>query len=581
MPETSSTPRPLVNCHTHIFTGDHVPPWLARTFVPWPFYFLLPLWLIVSVYRWWFAENGPGNWPYKPWYKRLKRMSYSFWILVNRIWIIFILHNLLGIVLTWHVLYFIWDWCGSLIPATAPGWMARIQPAWDWMAQNGLLWTVEDTWSRIFICVLLLALFRSGRNLLLFILKRVIRLFIKLPGKQTAELLKRYLTIGRFAYHREQRTILGTLTGQYPRDMKFVILPMDMEYMAAGKPRVSYTVQMEKLAELKLRGVYKDKILPFVFADPRRIEADPTHFSYHMAGGKIVLDDCFVKRYIEEYGFSGFKIYPALGYYPFDDLLLPLWKYAADNNIPILTHCIRGTIFYRGPKRQEWDRHPVFMQAMGEGRYEPMLLPEKKNKDFSVNFTHPLNYLCLLDKDLLTGIVRRNEKLWEVFGYDHQTGKMASDLSHLKLCFGHFGGDDEWNRFLESDRGQFAPQLFKEPRRGIEFLKKADGTPAPGKPEQLWKGVDWYTIICSMMLQYRGVYADISYILHDAPAVLPLLRQTLTQDGLKEKVLYGTDFYVVRNHRSDKDMHACIRAGLSEEEYNMIARDNPHMYLHL
>jgi len=32
---------PIINCHTHIFTGDHVPPFLARSLVRWPFYYVI------------------------------------------------------------------------------------------------------------------------------------------------------------------------------------------------------------------------------------------------------------------------------------------------------------------------------------------------------------------------------------------------------------------------------------------------------------------------------------------------------------------------------------------------------------
>ncbi len=35
--------QPIINCHTHIFTGDHVPPWLAKTFLIWPLYYLFSL----------------------------------------------------------------------------------------------------------------------------------------------------------------------------------------------------------------------------------------------------------------------------------------------------------------------------------------------------------------------------------------------------------------------------------------------------------------------------------------------------------------------------------------------------------
>ena len=53
---------------------------------------------------------------------------------------------------------------------------------------------------------------------------------------------------------------------------------------------------------------------------------------------------------------------PALGYYPFDPLLLPLWKYAEQNNLPILTHCVRGPMYYRGNKERAWDYHPIFQE---------------------------------------------------------------------------------------------------------------------------------------------------------------------------------------------------------------------------
>jgi hypothetical protein len=86
--------------------------------------------------------------------------------------------------------------------------------------------------------------------------------------------------------------------------------------------------------------------------------------------------------------------------------------------------------------------------------------------------------------------------------------------------------------------------------------KTIKGDPSPGKPEQLWKFTDWYSIISSMMLQYPNVYADISYILHSDSEVLPLLKQTLQNPVLKQKVLYVTDFFVVRNHKSDKNMLA-------------------------
>ena len=56
-----------------------------------------------------------------------------------------------------------------------------------------------------------------------------------LPGKQTNEMLRRYLNIGRFAFHKEQKTIFGKLRDQYPKGTGFVILPMDMEIYGCRK----------------------------------------------------------------------------------------------------------------------------------------------------------------------------------------------------------------------------------------------------------------------------------------------------------------------------------------------------------
>ena len=46
-------------------------------------------------------------------------------------------------------------------------------------------------------------------------------------------------------------------------------------------------------------------------------------------------------------------------------------------------------------------------------------------------------------------------------------------------------------------------------------------------------------------------------------------------------MLYGSDFYVVRNHKSDKAILADMRAGLTESEFDQIARYNPKTYLNL
>jgi predicted TIM-barrel fold metal-dependent hydrolase len=494
--------------------------------------------------------------------------------------------GLLGTFLTLQAADFLFHW---IFPdaQNAAGWlMEQINKLHNFLAKYNILLETKDIGWQIVLILAVVIFFRSGRNFLFLILKNSFALLKKLPGKETAALIRRYLAIGRFTFHNKQGNTLSDLEKQYPTGSGFVILPMDMEYMEAGRVKEPYRLQMEKLAALKKNN----HIYPFIFVDPRRIAAEPDFFNYKCENGEVILEDCFIKEYIKDKKFSGFKIYPALGYYPFDPLLLPLWKYAEQKQLPILTHCVRGPMYYRGRKKPEWDFHPIFKQLVGKGEYDKLLLPQLKNDGFSANFTHPMNYVCLLQKEWLKKAVNqaykktKDERLKCVFGFtpddDDEKAIIKSGLDGLKICLGHYGGDDEWKRFFEQDRYDLSNELSQNPYWGIDFFyKKGTNEISYGKPEQLWKYADWYSIISSMMLQYRNVYADVSFILHNDTLILPLLKQTLQNHELRKKVLYGTDFYVVRNLKSDKQMLADMMGGLDEKDFDQVARINPAAFL--
>jgi len=493
--------------------------------------------------------------------------------------------NIIGVLvfifLAIQVFFILFDWSAALVkpPASVLHTVNNLRSR-----LNGyhLLYIPGSVIGKIGVCLLVIIFFKTGRNLLFFLLRQAGTIIRMLPGAGTKDLLKRYINLGRFAFFNHQARIFGRLRDQYPPGTAFVILPMDMEYMGAGKlkPQFRYAQQMEMLARMKKKEVYKDIFYPFVFVDPRRITDDPEFFKYEWKDGKIILGKCFIKEFIEINGFSGFKIYPALGYYPFDERLLPLWLYAVQNDLPITTHCIRGTIFYRGGKLREWDSHPVFRTIGPNNQPQPLPLLESMNKDYMNNFTHPLNYLCLLEEKLLRQLVgkAKDDKIKNIFGYTDGSTPLQRDLRDLKICFGHFGGDDEWDRFFEKDRDNYSSQLATNPDRGMLFLTDEYGNPTPYKPSQAWYSADWYTIVCSILLQYHNTYADISYILHDT-SIIPLLKQTLQNPSLSDKVLFGTDFYVVRNHKSEKNMLADMIDHLPEKMFDKIARENPVSFL--
>jgi predicted TIM-barrel fold metal-dependent hydrolase len=610
MATPGTTKAPIVNCHVHIFTGDHVPAHLAKSILPWPVFYLVNIRWVLGLMVWLKQRTRFVN---KPWWKtftvrldqfrvfiwhnrvlKFLRFVLHAWVLVNVI--VFALDQFVGI--------------GVIDADTLHKWLTpEIR---SFLLTYGLLWRHMASWLIVLFGAYLYLLVPSARRVFVLVLGLFWTVLGRLPGKQIKELWDRYKLIVRFSLygvarnkgkdstgeyeeeevddHFGQRYVLQALQAQYPMDSQFVILPMDMEYMGAG-PVASNGGFHDQMAELvKLKAAKGPLIHPFIFIDPRRIlKEGETFFSWEQdEQGLVLLKPCKVKEYLDA-GCRGFKIYPALGYYPFDEALLPLWLYAAQNQIPIMTHCIKGVIYYRGRKLRDWDAHPVFMRqkrkrAKGEDAstlelYEALDLLQTNNEEFSWNFTHPLNYLCLLNEDLLRLLVAKCDKrVQELFGYS-TAASLTRDLSQLKICMAHFGGDDEWHRHMESDTNAFNQQLSRYPHRGLDFKILVDGKYEWNRLEKHWEEVDWYTIICSLIQQYPNVYADISYILHEEK-IRPLLVKTLDHPlgRLPERVLFGTDFYVVRNHNSDKELLAEMQAGLSEAHFDRIARENPVHY---
>ena len=379
-------------------------------------------------------------------------------------------------------------------------------------------------------------------------------------------------------------------------DSKFVVLPMDMEFMAAGKPKQTYLDQLEEINEIFVKSLKNcDKMIPFLFVDPRRIRGNngKEFFDWEIAEEevngvkikKVVLKDCLVKKYLEEEkgnkatgNFKGIKLYPALGYYPFDEDLLALYHYCVDHKIPILTHCVKGTIFWRGRIKKEWNTHPVFDRV----NY-PLSTRAQNNYELQENFTHPLNYLVLLENQFLYRVLKKssNAKLKDLFDFDESRKYVTNHLSKLAINIAHYGGVEEWEKYLNIDRSEFGFELMENPNKGLSLTtSQSTGNVLLSKPADLYnKKVDWFSIISSMMLQYDNVYSDISYILHSSK-MMPLLNDMLiNNEKLAKKILYGTDFFVVRNHKSEKQLYSDLLATIGKEKMDIISCENPSNWL--
>jgi len=175
-----------------------------------------------------------------------------------------------------------------------------------------------------------------------------------------------------------------------------------------------------------------------------------------------------------------------------------------------------------------------------------------------------------------------SDSIQKLFGFTSLDTELKYNLNKLKICLAHFGGEEEWVKYLEGDRHYYSVDLIQDRGRGIDLnLLNPRGEYRWSSLANVRKNADWYSIICSMIIQHDNLYSDLSYIL-SKPRIYDLLDETLNSDlnpVLFERILFGTDFYMVRNHNSDKDLLSMITAQLSEQQFDQIARENPVGYL--
>ncbi len=120
----------------------------------------------------------------------------------------------------------------------------------------------------------------------------------------------------------------------------------------------------------------------------------------------------------------------------------------------------------------------------------------------------------------------------------------------LRICLAHFGGIDEWKRHLDE---------FQEPEQPT-----------------------WLSKIRSMMNsgRYRNLYADISYTIFNFKENATLLSALLEEERIAGRVLFGSDFYMVKNETySEKRLSIDLRSILGEDKFWRIANTNPRRFL--
>ena len=321
-----------------------------------------------------------------------------------------------------------------------------------------------------------------------FIIKKVLRNLIPFTNKDKFHRYQKYIKTGLKG---SQKKVFEACFASYPTDTKFIVLPMDMAYMSAGKVPRNYEDQIKELEELK--NTYPENIVPFFHVDPRR---------------EGVLE--MLKNAVEKQGFMGVKLYPPLGYFPYDERMNVIYDYCQEKNIPVIAHCSPcGSVHYSGKKET--------LKKMIREVNPNIDTKGKSVEDLCSMLTHPINYKTVMER-----------------------------FPNLRICAAHFGSDDQWERYLD-------------------------------------KGYDinnWFVIIKDMIQTYPNFYTDISYTLNKRK-FFPLLKEILEIKTVRNKVLFGSDYYMVEIESEEKRFGKELRKYIGEEYFQSIAIDNPKKFLGL
>ena len=125
----------------------------------------------------------------------------------------------------------------------------------------------------------------------------------------------------------------------------------------------------------------------------------------------------------------------------------------------------------------------------------------------------------------------------------------------LRVCLAHFGGESDW---VESLSVGFDPHNDED------------------------RNQNWANRIASLLESgcYPNLYTDISYTIFRFDSHIPLLKLYLTNENIRKKVLFGSDFYMTRQEKlSEKEISIRLRDALGEEVFHAIADENPKRWL--
>lgn len=365
--------------------------------------------------------------------------------------------------------------------------------------------------------------------------------FVGLFSAKKKQIINRYLEFIKIGTSVNQAKIFENISRSYAQfpGHRIIVLTQVLDYLDLQDTKsqhIRIRSQVEEVANIKKNALYQNHINPFLGVDPRQ------------TGFNLLTD--WVQKYLSpDEGFCGIKIYPAAGFFPFDKRMYPIYKWAEENDVPIMTHATRSGSFYLGS----------FESILNTG-----ILALTDLDPQNVTHARILERVKLLVAE--KSIHKKNEIWCNIFGHPDNYEVVLKDFPKLKICLAHLGGADEVIR-SEEDKLSSTKKKSKFPT----FLQD-----------------NWYTQILELMKKHPNVYSDISYTLSDDIAMKIIVDYFTTNPvdqfevPLIQKLMYGTDFYLTQVEVKGDEINlqqSFLKCFTDPQMAKIVAYDSPNKYL--
>lgn len=391
---------------------------------------------------------------------------------------------------------------------------------------------------------------RFGRT----VIHGLAKLFLKSNSNQRSEVDKyvAFLDTGTNATQLEVFQAAYETGRKYDSTIRIVGLTMNMDYMDnhPSARMISVGTQLQEVKDIK--RYYPANFFPFLGIDPRhKSDVNMLNWArnYFETGIEYKRKDDTGNEITIVYPyFSGIKLYPALGFFPFDPKLKELYGYAEKNRIPIMSHCTRVGSQYIGSAIESLiPKEPDMIMPAAQGGQAQAAKQE---------------IIARIGRFYKKGWVKNsktgdNDNACDLFGHPQNYIPLLETFPELKICLAHMGGSNEIARKVKSE---------------LKEIRETDGH-------------SWFELISEMMKKYPNLYTDISYTLGDlgndetCSRIIDLLNETdINGNSLSDRVLFGTDFFMTEQEYREVELYEFAKTKLAKW-FDKLTRDNPQRYL--